>query len=79
MLRHLLELCSIYSKIKKEHENDETKNGRFKKDSTQASRDKNKISKISTLVGYNNKLDTIEEKSSEHNDIEKKTIHIEVW
>lgn len=50
------------------------KNGRFKKDSAQASRDKNKISKINTLVGYNNKSDTIEEKSSEHNDIGKENL-----
>lgn len=48
-----------------EPENDEMRNGRFKKDSTQASRVKNKVSKINTLVGYNNKLDTREEKGSE--------------
>lgn len=39
MLAHLLEFCSIYSKFKVEHENDEMKNGRFKKDATQASRE----------------------------------------
>lgn len=64
--------------MKEEHKNGERRDGRFIKDSTRASRDKNKISKIkNTLDGYNGRLDIAEEKNSEHKDIEKESIHTE--
>lgn len=63
--------------MKEEHENYEMRNGRFKKDSTQTSRDKNKMSKIKNTLDGCNRLDTKEEKNSEHKDIEKGTIRID--